>query len=135
MIFVDSSVWIDYFNGNPTQETNKLDTIIGISPICLGDIVLTEVLRGFRNDQDFETAKALFTALNIVQVLNISIAIKSASNFRSLRQKGVTIRKTIDVIIATYCIENQVPLLFSDKDFIPFCKHLNLKNALNNSGN
>ncbi len=130
MIFIDSSVWIDYFNGNQTPETEKLDSILGSSPICIGDIVLTEVLQGFRNDKDFNAAKKLLNALDVVNVLNTSIAIKSASNFRALRKKGITARKTIDVIIATYCIENSIPLLHSDKDFLPFQKHLNLLTPL-----
>ena len=132
MIFVDSSVWVDYFNGIETQETAKLDSILGSTPICIGDIVLTEVLQGFRNDKDFDTAEALLSTLNIINVLDTHIALKSAANFRALRKKGVTVRKTIDVIIATYCIENDMPLLYSDKDFVPFKKHLNLRNALIN---
>lgn len=127
MIFVDSSVWIDYFNGNNTPETENLDTILGSSPVCTGDIVLTEVLQGFRSDKDFNTAKDLLGALIIVNVLNTSIALKSADNFRFLRKKGVTVRKTIDVIIATYCTENEISLLYSDRDFVPFHKHLKLR--------
>jgi len=132
LIFVDSSVWIDYFNGNETQETEKLDSILGSTPICIGDIVLTEVLQGFRNDKDFETAKELLSSLIIVNILDTSIALKSANNFRALRKNGVTVRKTIDVIIATFCIENDIPLLYSDRDFIPFHIHLNLRSALIN---
>ena len=130
MIFVDSSVWIDYFNGNITQETNKLDSILGSSPVCIGDIVLTEVLQGFRNDKDFNTAKEFLSSLIIVNVLDTSTALKSANNFRTLRKKGITIRKTIDVIIATFCIDNNIPLLYSDRDFIPFQEHLNLKSPI-----
>ena len=129
-IFVDSSVWIDYFNGNITEETNKLDSILGSSPVCIGDIVLAEVLQGFRNDKDFNTAKEFLSSLIIVNVLDTSTAFKSANNFRILRKKGITVRKTIDVIIATYCIDNNIPLLYSDRDFIPFQEHLNLKNPL-----
>lgn len=132
MIFVDSSVWVDYFNGKETPKTEKLDSVLGLSPVCIDDIVLTEVLQGFRNDHDFDTAKELLCSLIIVSVLNTSIALKSADNFRVLRKKGVTVRKTIDVIIATFCIENDIPLLYSDKDFIPFHKHLSLRNALTN---
>jgi predicted nucleic acid-binding protein len=123
-------VWIDYFNGNSTPETNKLDSILGTSPVCIGDIVLTEVLQGFRNDKDFETASELLRSLIILNVLDTSIALKSASNFRLLRKKGLTVRKTIDVIIATFCIENDISLLHSDKDFAAFHEHLNLRNAL-----
>jgi predicted nucleic acid-binding protein len=130
LIFVDSSVWIDYFNGNETPETGKLDTILGTSPVCLGDIVLTEVLQGFRSDKDYNTAKDLLGSLIVVNVLNTSIALKSADNFRTLRKKGATVRKTIDVIIATYCIENGIPLLHADRDFIPFHKHLKLRSVM-----
>ena len=115
MIFVDSSVWIDYFNGNQAPETENLDSILGSSSICIGDITLTEVLQGFRNDNDFNTAKELLSSLVVVNVLDTSMALKSANNFRALRKKGVTVRKTINVIIATYCIENSIPLLHSDK--------------------
>lgn len=130
MIFVDSSVWIDYFNGNDTPETNKLDSVLGTSRVCIGDIVLTEVLQGFRNDKDFETASELLKSLIILNVLDTPIALKSASNFRLLRKKGLTVRKTIDVVIATFCLENDIPLLHSDKDFAAFHEHLNLRNAL-----
>lgn len=130
MIFVDSSVWVDYFNGNPTPETDKLDSLLGIEPIATGDLILAEVLQGFRNDKDYKTAKNLLTSLTVFNMLNTSIAVKSADNFRLLRKKGVTVRKTIDSIIATFCIEYSLPLLHSDKDFEAFHKHLRLKNAI-----
>ncbi len=130
MTFVDSSVWVDYFNGARTLETDQLDGLLGTSPVCIGDIVLTEVLQGFRSDKDFDTAKDLLVSLPVVNVLDTAIAIKSAENFRALGKMGVTVRKTIDVIIATYCIEQALPLLHADKDFIPFHQHLGLRNAL-----
>ncbi len=130
MIVVDSSVWIDYFTGRSTPETEKLDALLGEEPIAIGDIILTEVLQGFRTDKDFKKARELLTSLTVVPMLGTDIALKSALNFRTLRKKGITIRKTIDSIIATYCIENKMSLLHSDKDFIPFQKHLKLKNAL-----
>ena len=129
MIFVDSSVWIDYFTGTNTPETDKLDALLGEEPIAIGDLVLTEVLQGFRTDKDFRKAKELLMSLNIVNMLDTNIALQSAENFRTLRKKGITVRKTIDAIIATYCIENKLPLLHSDKDFQPFHKHLKLKNV------
>ncbi len=130
MILVDSSVWVDYFNGNPTPETDKLDSLLGIEPVATGDLILAEVLQGFRNDKDYKTAKNLLTSLTVFNMLNTSIAVKSADNFGLLRKKGVTVRKTIDSIIATFCIEYGLPLLHSDKDFEPFHKHLRLKNAI-----
>jgi len=126
MILVDSSVWIDYFNGNETEEVKKLDSYLGHNPILIGDIILTEVLQGFTKDRDYQTAKTLLTSLTTKSLLGVESAIKSAENYRFLRKKGITIRKTNDVIIATFCIENHIPLLFSDKDFIPFVNHLNL---------
>ena len=100
------------------------------TPIVAGDLMLVEVLQGFRTDSDFATARELLMSLSVVNMLNTSIALRSAANFRTLRKKGITVRKTIDTIIATYCIENNVPLLYSDKDFQPFRQHLNLQSAL-----
>ncbi len=130
MIVVDSSVWIDYFTGKGTPEAEKLDSLLGVEPVATGDLVLAEVLQGFRTDKDFRKAKELLMSLNVVNMLDTTIALKSAANFRTLRKRGITVRKTIDTIIATYCIENKLSLLHSDKDFQPFHKHLKLKNAL-----
>ena len=92
-------------------------------------LILTEVLQGFRQDQDYESALALFENLTIFSLLGKEMAVRSAENFRRLRKKGITVRKTADVIIASFCIENQLPLLFTDKDFRPFVKHLGLIEA------
>jgi predicted nucleic acid-binding protein len=126
MIIVDSSVWIDYFNGRSTPQTDKLDELLGVELLGIGDIILTEVLQGFRTDQDYRSAKKVLTSLTIFNMLGLEIAIKSANNFRTLRKQGITIRKTNDVIIATFCLENDYSLLFSDKDFIPFVKHFGM---------
>ena len=130
MILVDSSVWIDYFNGNASPETDFLDGMLGVDAIAIGDMILTEVLQGFRHDKDYETVKRLLEALTQFELLGIEMAVKSADNFRKLRKKGVTIRKTADVIIASYCMEHDLPLLFSDKDFQPFVQHLGLRDAI-----
>jgi predicted nucleic acid-binding protein len=127
MIIVDSSVWIDYFNGVSTPQTNKLDSLLGSEPLALGDIILTEVLQGFTNDLDFKRAKKLFSGFVLFDMLGEKNAIKTAENYRNLRKHGVTIRKTIDCIIATFCIENKHSLLFQDKDFNPFVNKLGLK--------
>ena len=127
MLLVDSSVWIDYFNGKTTPASTYLDTILGQQDIIMGDLIIVEVLQGFNSDKDFNKAKQLFSAFEVHPLLNESLTIKSAENFRELRKKGITVRKTIDSIIATYCIENQIHLLQSDKDFIPFQKHLGLQ--------
>ena len=129
MIFVDSSVWIDYFRGIATKETERLDALLGTEPIAIGDLVLTEVLQGFKNDRDFNQAKKLLTSLVVVDMLGQEIAIQAARNFRLLREHGITVRKTIDTLIATYCIENDLALLHSDHDFDAFVEHLNLRSA------
>jgi predicted nucleic acid-binding protein len=126
VIIVDSSVWIDYFNGTETPETNKLDTLLEVEAIAIGDLILTEVLQGFRSDTEYQTAKDLLTSLTIFEMLGLDIALKSADNYRFLRKRGITIRKTADVIIATFCIQSQNTLLFTDKDFLPFTEHLGL---------
>ncbi|HAN57248.1 MAG TPA: VapC toxin family PIN domain ribonuclease [Betaproteobacteria bacterium] len=130
MILVDSSVWIDYFRGTTTPQTEKLDSLLGNEPIATGDLILTEVLQGFISDRDFNQAKKLMTSLVIVDLVEQATAIQAAKNFRVLRSLGITMRKTIDTIIATRCIENGLPLLYSDRSFDPFVKHLGLRSAL-----
>lgn len=129
MVLVDSSVWIDFFNGIVNPESNKLNDVLGVEEVVIGDLILAEVLQGFRSDRDFEIAKDVLTSLTIHNLIGTEMALSSATNFRKLRKKGITIRKTSDVIIATYCIENKIPLLFTDKDFSPFVKHLGLRSA------
>jgi len=127
MIIVDSSVWIDYFNGAETPETERLHALLGQVPLGIGDLILTEVLQGFRHDRDYETARTLLTALDVFSMIDESLAIKSADNYRLLRRNGITVRKTIDGLIATFCIERGFTLLHADKDFTPFSVHLGLQ--------
>ena len=126
MIVVDSSVWIDYFNGVRSVHTDKLDELLGVEPLAVGDVILIEVLQGFRSDADFKTAKRLMGSLTVVDMLGEAAAIRSAENHRTLRKRGVTVRKTLDTVIATYCIDHEAPLLFQDRDFLPFVEHLGL---------
>jgi predicted nucleic acid-binding protein len=130
MILVDSSVWIDYFNGRDTIQTGRLDELLGEELLGIGDLILTEVLQGFRSDADYRVAKQMLTSLTVFNMLGLEIAIKSADNFRELRKQGITIRKTVDVVIATFCIEAGHSLLFADKDFIPFVNNLGLSAVL-----
>ncbi len=130
MILVDSSVWIDYFNGASTSQTELLHSLLGQELVVIGDLVLTEVLQGFKSDRDFKKAQQLLDTLILREMLGKNLAVKSAQNYRTLRKKGVTVRKTIDVIIATFCIQNQLPLLHSDRDFEPMEKHLSLRSAM-----
>jgi len=117
MIIVDSSVWIDYFNGVVTFQTNTLDDLLSRQLIAIGDLILTEVLQEFRDDKDYQIALQLLQLLYCYEMMNKTFALKAAQNYRILRKQGMTIRKTIDVFIATFCIENNCPLLYSDKDF------------------
>ncbi len=127
MILVDSSVWVDYFNGAETLATKKLDSLLGLEPICTGDLILAEVLQGFRQDQDYQAAKTLLCSLPVYSMLGVTLSLKSAENYRVLRKQGITIRKTIDTMIANFCIENNFSLLHSDKDFQPFQQLLGLQ--------
>ena len=127
MILVDSSVWIDYFKGAINAQTEKLDKMLGHQPLAIGDLILTEVLQGFTNERDFNKARKMLTSLTVVQLGGQKIAIQAAKNFRELRVLGVTVRKTIDAVIATWCIENGYDLLHNDRDFDPFAKHLGLR--------
>jgi predicted nucleic acid-binding protein len=130
MILVDSSVWIDYFRGTPTPQAEKLDGLLGDEPVAIGDLILAEVLQGFGSDKDFNKAKKLLTSLVVVELGSQEIAIQAAKNFRTLRSMGITVRKTIDTIIATYCIENSYTLLHRDRDFEPFVEHLGLRTVI-----
>lgn len=127
MILVDSSVWIHYFNGLDTRQTSKLDALLGVEPLAIGDLILTEVLQGFRKDADYKQAKQLLLSLVIFDMLGVRKAVQSAEYFRTLRKQGITIRKTADVIIATFCIEEGHALLFSDRDFAPFVEQFGLR--------
>jgi len=126
MLVVDSSVWIDYFNGQDNSSTQFLDRILGVQEIAVGDLILTEVLQGFKSDKDFSQAKQVLNNFQLVEMLGVDRAIRAAEKYRDLRKAGTTVRKTNDVIIASYCIDEKIPLLFSDKDFNPFVTKLSL---------
>ena len=127
MIIVDTSVWIDYFNGSSTDETSILDAALGKQEVAIGDLIALEILRGFRIDRDYNTAKKYLAKLHQYNMLSPQLALKAADHYRKLRKKGITIRKTTDIIIATFCIEENLPLLYADRDFTPFSEHLKLR--------
>lgn len=130
MILVDSSVWIDYFRGAVTPQTDCLDQLLGSELLLIGDLILTEVLQGFASERDFNQARSLLAALPVVPLVGGEVALQAARNYRHLRAQGVTVRKTIDTLIATSCIEHGYALLYSDRDFDPFVDHLGLVSAL-----
>lgn len=117
MIVVDTSVWVDYFNGTITPETELLDHLLGTERLLIGDLILAEVLQGFRSDGDFRRAKRLLAALEFRAMVGRRVALASARNYRMLRARGVTVRKTIDVLIGTFCALNGHRLLHCDRDF------------------
>lgn len=127
MLVVDSTVWIDYFNGIVSPQTDYLDRVLDQTPILIGDLILAEVLQGFREDADFEKARRALGKFMQVQMVNPDLALQSARHYRLLRRQGVTVRKTIDCLIATFCIVNKHDLLHKDNDYDGFEKHLGLR--------
>ena len=130
MILVDSSVWIGYFQGAKTVQTDKLDDLLVREPLVTGDLILAEVLQGFDDERDFESARKMLMRLTIVELGGAEIAVRAARNYRALRRLGVTVRKRIDTIIATRCIEDGYDLLHDDRDFDPFVTHFGLRSVV-----
>jgi predicted nucleic acid-binding protein len=130
LILVDSSVWIDYFNGIATAQTDRLDSLLGEEPLAVGDLILAEVLQGFGSEREFHLAHGLLASLHAVEIAGHEVALLAARHYRALRARGVTVRKTIDTLIAARCIRDGMSLLYSDRDFDPFVQHLGLRSAL-----
>jgi predicted nucleic acid-binding protein len=126
MIVVDTSVWIDYFNGVNTPESDLLDAALGNQEILVGDLILTEI----RREADFTQARQLFHPFPVATMVGPELAIRSAEHYRALRARGVTVRKTIDVMIGTYCIAHDLPLLYADRDFDFMARHLGLQSVI-----
>lgn len=129
MILVDTSVWIDYFHGLRSPVTDELDRLLGADDVLMGDIILTELLQGFTDDRAFRLAQTRLDALTMIEIGGRDIAVEAAQNYRRLRGFGVTVRKTIDTLIATRCLVSGHSLLYSDRDFDPFVEHLGLQTA------
>ena len=127
MIVVDTSVWVDFFNGTKNKQTDLLDELLGRERLLIGDLILTEVLQGFRRDVEFQRAREMLEALEFREMLGKDMAFRSADNYRKLRRAGITVRKTIDVMIATFCVEGRHQLLHADRDFDAMEKHLDLQ--------
>ena len=127
MILVDSSVWIDHLNDEPTYQVGQLRKLVGEGPLLVGDLILCEVLQGLPNEHQARRVEEALRRFEVVAMLSPDIAVRAAANYRLLRGKGVTVRKTIDVIIGTFCIENGHVLLHADRDFEPMSRHLGLR--------
>jgi len=130
MILVDTSVWIDYLNGVQNKHTDTLDAGIVEGSVGMGDLIFLEILQGIRDDRQYRLTRQTLLTLGRMEMFCEGMPDKCADNYRLLRKKGITIRKTTDVIIATFCIERRMPLLFLDRDFIPFVDHLGLLSVL-----
>ena len=119
MILVDSSVWIDFFNGRDVAAVSRLADLLedGSAPLGMADLVLFEVLRGFREEQDFHAARRTLAALPVVDIGGEDEALRAAQHYRALRAQGYTVRSPVDVLLASYCIEHDYALLHSDRDF------------------
>jgi predicted nucleic acid-binding protein len=130
LILVDTSVWIDYFRGVSNRPSETLDHLLSQEPLAVGDLILTEVLQGFSDKTAFNEARRLLTSLTVIELGGQEIAIQAGRNFRALRSLGVTVRKTIDTIIATRCLVSRHVLLHNDRDFEPFVDHLGLRVAV-----
>jgi predicted nucleic acid-binding protein len=129
VILVDSSVWIDYFRSAETPQVALLDSLLGRSPLAVGDLIAAEVLQGIDDEQQFTRVKRVLDAFEHIDIAGYDLAVKASENYRVLRSMGITIRKTIDTLIATRCIEDGLILLHADRDFLPFGQYLGLKMA------
>ena len=127
MILVDSSVWIEFFRNQPTAQAEWLDRHLGVEGLVVGDLILAEVLRGFKDERGFNAARRMLGQLEQLTLGGADLSVEAARNFRKLRARGVTIRGTVDVIIATRCNSDGLRLLHSDRDFDAFEAHLGLQ--------
>ena len=129
MILVDSSVWIDLLNDVVTEQVRRLRALLPTTPLLIGDLILCEVLQGFRIEAEAKLVERSLSRFEAVSLIDPELAVKAAVNYRFLRRRGITVRKTIDVIIATYCIQRGHSLLHSDRDFAPMERLLGLQTA------
>jgi predicted nucleic acid-binding protein len=127
VVVVDTSVWVDYLNGVDSRGADRLDRLLGERILLIGDLILAELLRGFRSDAEARQALELFEPLEFVEMAGRDVAIESARNYRRLRNKGATVRKTMDMLIGTYCLMNGHELLHDDRDFDVMARHLGLR--------
>lgn len=123
MILIDSSVWINFFNGVRSSTTDRLAHLLTTETLLTGDLILAEVLQGCKTERDFRAALYLLTIPPVISITNREIAIAAARNYRTLRARGITVRKTVDTLIATRCILDGHSLLYADRDFDPFVAH------------
>jgi len=129
MITVDSSVWIDYFNGQTTPQTDLLDELLdkNSGQLVLLDLVLMEVMRGFRHDHELATARRILSSIPVLDAGGQALALEAAAHFRALRRVGIAVRGAIDLMVGAWCIAHDVALLHSDRDFVGMAQHRGLR--------
>jgi predicted nucleic acid-binding protein len=127
MIVIDTSVWIDHLNDQVTQKVARMRDLVGREPVLVGDIILCEILQGLRTEREAHLVEEALRQFELASMCGVEIASRAAANYRHLRARGVTVRKTIDLIIGTFCIENDHVLLHDDYDFEPMRQHLGLR--------
>jgi predicted nucleic acid-binding protein len=127
MILVDSSVWIDHLNAHVTAQVQTLRWLIPRVQITVGDLILCEILQGLDTEQDARAVEGALRQFPIVSITSPALAISAAANYRSLRRRGITIRRTIDLLIGTFCIDEGYSLLHADRDFEPMERYLGLR--------
>ena len=127
MVLVDTSVWVNYFNGVHTLQTDRLDQLLGTGHVLTGDLILAELLQGFVRDADYRRARGLLLDIPCANLVGLGVALAAADHYRRLRKIGITVRKTIDMLIGTYCIQNDHDLLHSDRDFDVLEQRLGLR--------
>jgi len=127
VILVDSSVWIDHLNNNATSPVQRLRGLIPAQPLLVGDLILCEVLQGLRSEREARLVERALRRFALVSLLDPELAVKAAANYRALRARGITIRRTVDLIIGTFCIERGHALLHDDRDFEPMVRYLGLQ--------
>jgi predicted nucleic acid-binding protein len=126
MVLVDTSIWIEYFRGIRSPQTDQLHELLDEERLATGDLIIVELMQGFKTKSQIAAARQIISRLEYFDLVGKDIAFKAADNYRFLRNKGMTIRKTIDIIIGTFCIENQFVLLHNDRDFEPLVEYLGL---------
>ena len=126
-VIIDTTVWIDFFRNAKTEQTDLFETAVRRGDAALGDLIVSEILQGVDTDKEFRSLKRHLSNFHVYPMIGRQNAIQSAVNYRKLRAKGITVRKSVDCWIATFCIERHFPLLHNDRDFDPFAQHLGLK--------
>lgn len=127
MIVPDTSVWVDFFRGTPSPEAERLKLLISRVPLLVGDLMLCEILQGVPTERQAREVETALRAFDVVPMVGDVVATAAAAHFRTLRAQGITVRKTIDLLIGAFCIHHGHILLHRDRDFDPIARHLGLK--------